>query len=397
MERIIARRFRLLKRLGAGSFGEIFSAEDLEKGTTVAIKLEHTNARVPQLLYEAKLYNTFAGGVSTPRFYAAGTDGAKNYMAIELLGKSLENLFVLCGNRLSVKTVLMLADQMISAVQYIHLHHYIHRDVKPDNFVIGVGSHKNQIYAIDYGLSKRFEDSVTLKHIPYIEGKSLTGTARYASVNALRGCEQSRRDDMESLGYVWLYFLRGTLPWMGLRVRDEKQKNARIMDVKARTPIERLCSGFPYEFIEYFRQVKTLKFQEEPDYSSLRQLFRRAMNRLGYVYDYNYDWVEHERRQIPRTAVEKRPTAVPAWQYPVPRTALDKKVPTGRPSRTNMATKDSSQAVAKALTKRAKPIDPIKPYAPHIPKAHKDPVTRALYPPYMAHTTRLHSTRVVNA
>lgn len=143
---------------------------------------------------------------------------------------------------------------------------------------------------IDFGLSKKFRDPQTLQHIAFSDGKSLTGTARYASISALRGFEQSRRDDLEALGYVFVYLLKGSLPWMGLAVKDRGRKYEKILQVKERTTLLTLCRGLPEEFIEYFQIVRALKFQEEPDYLELKNLMRSTFLRKGYVYDYQYDW-----------------------------------------------------------------------------------------------------------
>ncbi|OHS92748.1 CK1 family protein kinase [Tritrichomonas foetus] len=290
-ERIVGNHYRLRRRIGAGSFGEIYSAENIRSHRKVAVKLENMRTKVPQLSYESKLYSIFSGGTGIPRLHWYGTEDCHNVMVIDLLGKSLEDLFVMCRRKLSLKTVLMIADQMISCIEYIHSKNFIHRDIKPDNFVMGIGSNSNQVFVIDYGLSKKYRDQHTHNHIPYVEGKSLTGTARYASVGALRGVEQSRRDDMESLGYVWLYLLRGDLPWMGLNGRNQQDKYDRICDVKAKTPFTKLCDGFPEEFVKYFTYVRNLRFTEKPNYSELRKMFRDLFNKLGYVYDYKYDWI----------------------------------------------------------------------------------------------------------
>jgi serine/threonine protein kinase len=290
MERLVGSQYKLRRRIGAGSFGEIYSAENIRTHRRVAVKLEHVNTRVPQLSYESKLYGILSGGTGIQRMHWFGTEDTHNVMVIDLLGKSLEDLFVSCHRRFSVKTVLMLADQMLCCVEFIHNKNFIHRDIKPDNFVMGIGETASQVFVIDYGLAKKYRDPHTHAHIPYIEGKSLTGTARYASVGALRGVEQSRRDDLESLGFVWLYLLRGSLPWMGLTGRDQKDKYAKICQVKSRISFEELCQGFPGEFVRYFHAVRALRFSECPNYGELREMFRSLFIREGYVYDYRYDW-----------------------------------------------------------------------------------------------------------
>lgn len=131
---------------------------------------------------------------------------------MDLLGKSLESLFNLCGRKFSLKTVMMLADQMIKRVEYVHSMRIIHRDIKPDNFAIGINQNKHRVFILDFGLAKKFLSSKG-QHIKYKDGKSLTGTARYASINTHIGIEQSRRDDLEALGYLYVYFLKGKLPW----------------------------------------------------------------------------------------------------------------------------------------------------------------------------------------
>ena len=148
--------------------------------------------------------------------------------------------------------MLLLADQLISRIEFIHGKNFIHRDMKPDNFLMGLGKKQgNQVYVIDFGLAKKFRDQRTHQHIAYRENKNLTGTARYASLNTHLGIEQSRRDDMESMGYVLLYFLRGSLPWQGLKAQTKREKYDKISDKKYSTPIEVLCKGFPSEFATY--------------------------------------------------------------------------------------------------------------------------------------------------
>ena len=160
---------------------------------------------------------------------------------------------------------------------------------------MGIGKRGNQVNVIDFGLAKKFRDPKTHLHIPYRENKNLTGTARYTSINTHLGVEQSRRDDLESLGYVLMYFLRGSLPWQGLKAATKKQKYDRIMEKKMTTPTELLCRGFPSEMAIYLNCCRSLRFDDKPDYSYLRKLFRDLFVREGFQYDYVFDWSIQQR------------------------------------------------------------------------------------------------------
>uniref|UniRef100_A0A8C2AH91 non-specific serine/threonine protein kinase n=1 Tax=Cyprinus carpio TaxID=7962 RepID=A0A8C2AH91_CYPCA len=310
MELRVGNRYRLGRKIGSGSFGDIYLGTDISVGEEVAIKLECVKTKHPQLHIESKIYKMMQGGVGIPTIKWCGAEGDYNVMVMELLGPSLEDLFNFCSRKFSLKTVLLLADQMISRIEYIHSKNFIHRDVKPDNFLMGLGKKGNLVYIIDFGLAKKYRDARTHQHIPYRENKNLTGTARYASINTHLGIEQSRRDDLESLGYVLMYFNLGSLPWQGLKAATKRQKYERISEKKMSTPIEVLCKGYPSEFATYLNFCRSLRFDDKPDYSYLRQLFRNLFHRQGFSYDYVFDWnmlkfganrtaeeVERERRE----------------------------------------------------------------------------------------------------
>ena len=287
----VAGRYILVRKIAHGSFGEIYKAINTTNGDEVALKSESTRARHPQLLHESKVYKVLSGGEGIPHVRWFGQVKDFNILVMDLLGPNLEELFEVCSRKFTMKTILMLADQMINRMEYTHNKNVLHRDIKPDNFVVGSGSHCNEIFIIDFGLANKYRDNGTRQHIPYREDRPLIGTRRYASINAHLGIEQSRRDDMESLGYVLMYFNRGNLPWQGLNALTKKQKHERIAEKKMSTPVEVLCKGFPEEFAMYLNYCRGLRFDEAPDYMYLMQLFRILFRTLNHQYDYEFDWI----------------------------------------------------------------------------------------------------------
>jgi len=293
--------FKLVRRLGSGAFGEIFQGVNPKSNQEVAIKFEKANTKHPQLFFEAKLYQYLLKDSVTPergipRVYYCATEGDHNIMVMDLLGPSLEDLFNVCNRKFSLKTVLMLGTQMLARIEFVHSKYILHRDIKPDNFTVGQGTNKHRVYIIDFGLAKKYV-SRDGRHIPYREGKSLTGTARYASVNTHLGIEQARRDDLESLGFVLMYFLRGSLPWQNMRANNKKEKYDKIMEKKLGTPIEILCKGFPNEFVTYLSYCRNLKFEDKPDYNYLKNLFKDLFTKSGFELDYQYDWNVMSRKK----------------------------------------------------------------------------------------------------
>jgi casein kinase 1 len=278
------------RKLGSGSFGDIYFAVNTQTGEELAVKLESTKSKHPQLMYEAKLLKHLQGVPGIANVHYCDVEGDYNVMVMDLLGPSLEDLFNICNRKLSLKTVLMIADQMLYRIEYLHSKNFIHRDIKPDNFLIGHGKKSNIVYLIDLGLAKKYRDPKSQQHIPYRENKSLTGTARYASINAHLGIEQSRRDDLDAIGYVLMYFNRGQLPWQGLKANTKEEKYQKIMECKSATSAEALCKGYPAVFASYLNYCAALRFEDRPDYAYLRRLFKDLFMREGFVNDGMFDW-----------------------------------------------------------------------------------------------------------
>ena len=283
-------RYRLGKKIGTGAFGEIFEGTDIFDNSSVAIKLEHNSVKFPQLLFEAKLLKSIPS-TGIPVMHWFGIAGEYNAMVMDLLGQNLEDLYTYCAKNFTLKTIIMIIIQMIERLKHVHDNHYIHRDIKPENFLIGKDNTEKTIYLIDFGLAKRYRDEYTQIHIPLKENRNLTGTARYASCNAHNGLEQSRRDDMESIAYVILYFFRKKLPWQGLKCKDKNEKHAKIKELKMSMTPEKLFEGIPKEFADYLTMVKKLGFEDEPAYKTYIQMFNKLFKAKEFEMDYIYDWV----------------------------------------------------------------------------------------------------------
>ncbi|KAG1467659.1 hypothetical protein G6F56_004286 [Rhizopus delemar] len=257
----------------------------------VAIKFESKDCEVPQLKDEYRAYKLLNETAGVPKAYYFGQERLHNVLVIDLLGPSLEDMFDLCERKFSIKTVTTLAIQMITLLESIHRSGLIFRDIKPDNFLLGKpgSQYENDVYIIDFGMAKLYKHPRTHQHISYREGKSLTGTARYMSINTHLGREQSRRDDLEALGHVFIYFLHGTLPWQGLKAPSNKEKYQKIGETKKAVGIQVLCDGYPEQFAKYLRYVRQLEFAEDPDYTWLKELFSDLLNTIPKD-DQTYDW-----------------------------------------------------------------------------------------------------------
>lgn len=291
---IVGLHYKIGKKIGEGSFGVLFEGTNMINGMPVAIKFEPRKTEAPQLKDEYRTYKIMAGTPNVPQAYYFGQEGLHNILVIDLLGPSLEDLFDWCGRKFSVKTVVQVAVQMITLIEDLHAHDLIYRDIKPDNFLIGRPGQpdENKIHLIDFGMAKQYRDPKTKQHIPYRERKSLSGTARYMSINTHLVREQSRRDDMEALGHVFFYFLRGQLPWQGLKAPNNKQKYEKIGEKKRTTNVYDLSNGYPVQFGRYLEIVRSLSFEETPDYQGYRKLLLSVLDDMNDSADGTYDWMK---------------------------------------------------------------------------------------------------------
>ena len=280
-------KYRAIKKLGEGSFGKVYKGQ--YKGEFYALKFE-SRAEGQNLLETEATIMSYLKGPNIPFVKSYGSNTEYNILVMQLLGKSLEDIFNI-KLKFSIKTTAMLGYQMLSVLQYIHDRHIIHRDIKPDNYVMGYNDKNARLYLLDFGLAKKYRSSKTLVQYPYIKKKKLTGTARYASIHALEEMEQSRRDDLESTGYVLMYFLRGSLPWQGLKIKTKEDRYKKILDKKKGTTSNELCKDFPEEFKYFIDYTRNLGYAENPDYEKLKKNFIYLVReRMCENFDFIYDW-----------------------------------------------------------------------------------------------------------
>ena len=272
------RDFRVVKTVGSGSYGKVYQAEEIKTRREVAIK---TSERV-NLSHEHHFLSSLKGLVQFPEVYTE-TQPTMDFFPMELLGKNLRTLFKECGSRFSLKTVLMFAEQALSCLQSMHMRGIVHRDLKPANFVLGLGPKSNVIHLVDFGLACNYVEAFIEKRwFPF------AGTVRYCSIGSMQGNVPGPRDDLENLGYLLIYFLKGGLPWQH---KDKDSCKSIVLMEKMATSPEELCKDLPSEFQEFITSVRALRVDEVPDYRAYKDLFRKLFMANNFVMDYRFDWL----------------------------------------------------------------------------------------------------------
>ena len=289
---VLFKKYKIKKKIGQGAFGSVYLGKSIADNKLVAIKVEKKNVQRPSLEAEAYLLLDLKG-LGIPEMLSFGNAKSYRVLVEPLLGQNLFDIFVRNGMQLPLEDICLISIQVIERIQFVHSRYIIHRDIKPDNFLIGKED-PNVIYIVDFGLSKKYRSSTTKKHVPFrITGK-LTGTMRFSSPNALRGGEQSRKDDLISIGYMIIYFMRKKLPWQQFnRVKNDIEKYIRIYKMKKEMKPEQLCKNLPSEMVHYMRYVQKLGFEQEPDYKYLKDLFRSILKKKNENYDkLLFSWIK---------------------------------------------------------------------------------------------------------
>ncbi|CAD8139848.1 unnamed protein product [Paramecium octaurelia] len=289
--RIYYGRFVQREKLSQGSFGVVYICHDKVTREYVAMKVEKENKDLMSLEREIQIIEELRGIAGVPKLYWYGNEYNQNCMAMQLLGRDLAH-YQKKFKKLSLKTVCNLAEQLLTILEEIHKRGIIHRDIKPENILMGRGNDSQQVYFVDFGISKKFRNNN--QHISFQENKSFIGTTRYASISAHKGYELSRRDDLESLGYVFIYLLRGNLPWQNVVSQSDKEKTKLVGKFKMELELKDLCKGLPNEFQRYLDYVYKLKFTSTPDYQYLLGLIQKVGQQNNISFDRKFDWMDNQ-------------------------------------------------------------------------------------------------------
>ena len=294
--KIIFKKFRIIKNISNGSFGAVHLGENIITKEPVAIKIEPKKTSKQKTLEKEAYYLYILKGFGIPRVISYGYCGSYNILVEELLGKSL---YVLNKtNKFTLKDICMIGIQVLSRLEYIHSKNIIHCDIKPENLLIGK-TDPSTIYLCDFGISQKYRSSKTGKHIKMKKYPKIYVSPIFCSINSILAYQPSRRDDLESLGYLLIYLVKG-LPW---DIRNCYNNNLneslkKLLYIKRNISMETLCKELPMEIYEYMRNVKNLKFEEKPNYTYLNNLFYSILVKLNEECDNNFSWNKNIKKRL---------------------------------------------------------------------------------------------------
>ena len=294
---LVFKKFQLINKIGQGSFGNIYSVKRIKDNKLFALKAEKMNSGIKLLESEA-YYLLMLQGFGIPKFISFGHTKKYYILIEELLDKSLENIFIENTRKANILDICLIGIQILDRLEWIHSKDIIYRDIKPANFLFGIKD-PNVIYIIDFGICKKYRSSKTGKHVSPRLTKQFSGTIRYASFNVLNGKEPSRRDDLISLGYMLIRFLKGDLPWDTIGTIYNNTQFYYLRYLKENDGNGKLFNNLPEEIIEYIKYTKNLKFEQDPDYSFLRSLFNKIIFRKYSDYrNLTFSWINEKYKDL---------------------------------------------------------------------------------------------------
>ena len=283
----------LSKKLGAGAFGQIYECQNIKNKQIYAAKIELHSTPNPQLYQESKIMTEMKGKLGFPTCYQVIYLKQELVMVTDLLGPNIQDIMDnIEGKKFTMKSTLILTEQMLKRLRDLHEKGIIHRDMKPENFVIGKGKNEKLIYMIDFGLSRHYLIEKTQQHIPMKSDRAIVGTLRYISMNCHEGLEVSRRDDLESLAYMMIHFVIGELPWMGIKAKSLGEKYKRVYEKKQETVPDDICKILPDEMKSFLQHILNLEFEEKPNYDYLEGLIKSLKSKYGFKNDDNFEWLD---------------------------------------------------------------------------------------------------------
>ena len=289
VRKVIFKKYLPIKTLSKSQYSVVFLAKNIKDNNYVAVKMQGKNAKSSELEKETYYLYTLKG-FGIPKILSFGIYGNYKVLVETLLGKTIDVLLKANKNKKSrMKDICMIAIQIIERIEYIHNKNIIHQDIKPANFLVG-NPDDSVIYVIDYGMSKKYRSSVKGNHIIFSKKKKFRGTFNFSSINCMKLYEESRRDDLESIGYMIIYLITGKLPWSKISNVSVLERYKAILNLKQNISNQELCKGLPFEIFHYMNYVKSLRFEEKPNYSYLRNLFLSILQNMNETNDLLFSW-----------------------------------------------------------------------------------------------------------